>query len=528
MLTSASPRDVQPKQAIISLKPHQLAMLKRCKDIEASRKGVGIMKDPPGAGKTYVILSLLLEDIGTKKINIVVVPQNIYTQWIDAITNFSKSILYSKYIEYNEVSSLYFKPSFAGINLVVTTPLYFNIIRDALEANNVSVNRVIIDEVDSVAFLCQKPLTCKNIWMVSASFDRQKSVLLEKFGKHIKNEEIITCQCDPEFVLSGFPLPPPVIKDIICNSNYLDQILFDMFSAYELQAANAFDYSKISLKNITTVATNEKEALELLMKDLIITIETEEKTIARYDNDNTIDLDTVSRERKLMARNDSVKNLEESQYRLKTISDRLSESNICVICYEEFGNKPKIITFCCKNSFCEYCISRWYEENNKCPYCRDVCNYEKHVLIKEPDEKFAPEQFAPEQFAPEQIGKMDTLKHLLLNEVGNKVIIFSDFSKVFNEISKMLSELDINYTELDGGNIMNIDKNIYDYKFGDTKVLMCNSNFFGCGMNLEFTTDIIFIHKINEYMYNQVIGRAQRPGRISPLNVFRLLHNNEL
>jgi SNF2 family DNA or RNA helicase len=519
MLTSASPRDFQPIQAEIALKPHQLAMLKRCKDIEALRKGVGIMKDPPGAGKTYVILSLLLQDLGTKNINIVVVPQNIYTQWIDAITTFSKSIVYAKYIEYKEVSSLYFNPKFNGINLVVTTPLYFNIIRDALEANNVSVNRVIIDEVDSVAFLCQKPLTCKNIWMVSASFDRQKTTLLDTFGKHIKNEESITCQCDPEFVLSGFPLDPLVTKDIICYTNYLDQVLFDMFSAYELQAANAFDYSKIKLKNITMVATNEKDALELLMKDLIITIEKEEKAINHYDH--TIELDTVSEERKIMARNDSVKNLEESKYRLKTISDRLRESNMCVICYEEFVNKSKVITFCCQNSFCECCISTWYKnKNKKCPYCRAVGNYEEHVLIK------AQNADTPPALAPEQMGKMDNLKHLL-NEVGSKIIIFSDFSKVFNEIAKMLKELNIKYTELDGGNIVNIDRDINNYKFGDTRVLMCNSNFFGCGMNLEFTTDIIFLHKVKEDMYNQLIGRAQRPGRTAPLNVYRLLHNNE-
>jgi SNF2 family DNA or RNA helicase len=524
MLTAASPRDVQPKHANIVLKPHQLAMLKRCKDIEASRIGIGIMKDPPGAGKTYVILSLLLQDVDTKNINILVVPQNIYTQWIDAINIFSKNIKYAKYIEYNEVSSLYFKPSFKGINLVVTTPLYFNIIRDALETYNLSVNRVIIDEVDSVSFLCQKPLTCKNIWMVSASFDRQKSVLLAKFAKHVENEQKITCQCNPEFVLTGFPLPSLITKDIICYSNYLDQVLFDMFSPYELQAANALDYSKIKLKNITIVATNEKDALELLMKDLIITIEKEETNISNYDLIDDLP-DETSQQRKLIARTDSIKNLEYSKHRLKTISDRLSNGNMCVICYEEFNNTPKVITFCCQNSFCEFCISTWYMKNIKCPYCRAICNYDKHVLIKQTDEE-EPEQ--PATKTHEQIGKMDHLKNLLLNEVGSKVIIFSDFSKVFKEIANILRNINSKYTEFDGGNIANIDRDINEYKFGDTQILMCNSNFFGCGMNLEFTSDIIFLHKMEEHMYNQVIGRAQRPGRTAPLNVFRLLNHNEL
>ena len=543
MLTALSPRDVQPKQAKILLKNHQLAMLKRCKDIEACKKGIGIMKDPPGAGKTYVILSLLLQDVGTKNINILVVPQNIYTQWVDAINKFSDSITYAKYIEYNEVSSLYFNPSFNGINLVLTTPLYFNIIRDALDANkkSVIVNRVIIDEVDSVAFLWQKPLICNNMWMVSASFDRMKAILIEKFCKNV-NEESVTCQCDHEFVLTGFPLPHPVKKDIICTSSYLDHILFDMFSTYELQAANACDYSKITLKHITMVATNEKEALEFLMKDLMVTIENEEKTIAHYDN--TVDIHEDSRERKMMAREASVKNLEKSKHRLKTISDRLSESNMCLICYEEFNGQSKVITCCCQNSFCEPCISSWYKQKvmgkpiDKCPYCRTKSMYENHVLIEVHDEVPVTVPDTVPVIVPDTVPvtvpiqapnrKMDHLKHLLLNEVGGKVIIFSDFSKVFKEISKMLVELNIKYTELDGGNIANIDKDIYNYKLGDTRVLMCNSNFFGCGMNLEFTTDVIFLHKIKDDMYNQVIGRAQRHGRTAPLNVFRLLHNNEL
>lgn len=538
MLSASSPQDVQPKLAKIPLKNHQLAMLKRCKDIEASKKGIGIMKDPPGAGKTYVILSLLLQDVGTKNINILVVPQNIYTQWIDAIHKFSDSIIYAKYIEYNEVSSLYFNPSFKGINLVLTTPLYFNIIRDALDANKKSiiVNRVIIDEVDSVAFLWQKPLTCNNMWMVSASFDRMKAILIKKFCKNV-NEESVTCQCDHEFVLTGFPLPPPVKKDIICTSNYLDHILFDMFSVYELQAANACDYSKITLKHITMVATNEKEALEFLMKDLLITIEREEKNIENYDN--TVDMNEVACKRKLMARTESVKNLEKSKHRLKTISYRLSESNMCLICYEEFNGQSKVITCCCQNSFCEPCISSWYKQKvagkpiDKCPYCRTNSMYENHVLIEVRDEVPDEVPYKVPDTVPISVpiqapnSKLGNLKHLLLNEVGGKVIIFSDFSKVFKEIAKMLGELNIKYTELDGGNIANIDKDIYNYKLGDTRVLMCNSNFFGCGMNLEFTTDVIFLHKIKDDMYNQVIGRAQRPGRTAPLNVFRLLHYNE-
>ena len=47
------------------------------------------------------------------------------------------------------------------------------------------------------------------------------------------------------------------------------------------------------------------------------------------------------------------------------------------------------------------------------------------------------------------------------------------------------------------------------------------------GMNLENTTDVIFYHKTETVMYKQVIGRAQRPGRTSCLNVHNLLYLQE-
>ena len=58
-------------------------------------------------------------------------------------------------------------------------------------------------------------------------------------------------------------------------------------------------------------------------------------------------------------------------------------------------------------------------------------------------------------------------------------------------------------------------------------VLLADSSMYGCGMNFENTTDIIFIHKINPEMEKQVIGRAQRPGRVGVLNIHRLVHPNE-
>ena len=78
------------------------------------------------------------------------------------------------------------------------------------------------------------------------------------------------------------------------------------------------------------------------------------------------------------------------------------------------------------------------------------------------------------------------------------------------------------------GSTGRITKIIEQYKGNELDILLLNSRYFGSGLNLENTTDIFMFHKMNESIENQVIGRAQRPGRTQVLNVYRLLYHNEL
>ena len=56
---------------------------------------------------------------------------------------------------------------------------------------------------------------------------------------------------------------------------------------------------------------------------------------------------------------------------------------------------------------------------------------------------------------------------------------------------------------------------------------MLNSRFFGSGLNLENSTDIILYHSMTPEITKQVIGRAQRPGRTQPLNIWNLRYSDE-
>jgi SNF2 family DNA or RNA helicase len=43
---------------------------------------------------------------------------------------------------------------------------------------------------------------------------------------------------------------------------------------------------------------------------------------------------------------------------------------------------------------------------------------------------------------------------------------------------------------------------------------------YSCGMNLENTTDIIFVHNMDPQREKQVIGRAHRYGRKNALSIW--------
>ena len=126
--------------------------------------------------------------------------------------------------------------------------------------------------------------------------------------------------------------------------------------------------------------------------------------------------------------------------------------------------------------------------------------------------------------------KIEFLKKFILEiKKSDRVIIFSDFTSIFTEIVQLLHDNQINPITLDGGNINSLQKSIDLYKAGLNPVLMSNSYMYGYGMNLPETTHIILVHKLDcPLRKEQLIARAQRPGRNCRLQIYELLHKNEL
>ena len=113
-----------------------------------------------------------------------------------------------------------------------------------------------------------------------------------------------------------------------------------------------------------------------------------------------------------------------------------------------------------------------------------------------------------------------------------KFLVFTEFENLFDELKPFLVDNDFKFA-LTRGSGASVNKQIQKFKTypesGEERndCLLLNSQFCGNGLNLENATDVFIYHSMSKEMTNQVIGRAQRPGRTSQLNVWSLCYENE-
>ena len=717
LLSFDSPLNEHPKDISITLKNHQLAMLKKCIIIEKIPENkYGIMNDKPGTGKTYVILSIIYENLHESGTNIIVVPQNIYSQWASSIEKFSNKLTYKKFINYDYIISLYSNPnSILETNIVLTTSSYYHHIATTLAGSHVTVNRIFFDEIDSISNIIQTDLKSKFIWFVSASFQKE---YLGYFTNKISDSEFdnITCKCDAEFVDYNILLEQPLKTYYLCKNIYVDNILEHVLSHKELLSINAMDYTLSNQEFEKKKAKNEKDVIEIILKnrklktefektkikecnekieffkkyndnkleynanfkkqinDLEIIYSFKEKIlelINNFDNNTSFYLNINVDDREIIEimkekrreeikflknslddmigilynnndidkkldnylknngrdksisiggitqnlktfnilltgiheiiykikeskdcdkeMNDSItinfyenymktktyiadlissindfeymlisdynldlyqkvlsvteKNLIENEHKIKLLYERLTENNCCPICYELYESMDSkniyITPKCCNNKVCELCVNNWYDVAKKtsCIFCNSESVEKNNFYVYEKENYVETEiELNNEKIDDEKINYeiLNTNKQVFLNSFitklkieDKKVIIFSDYSNIFEYIQTICDENEIMHVDLDKGNMKDIDKAVLDYKYGNAKVLLSNSTLFGCGMNFENSSDIIFVHKMNHEMEKQVIGRAQRLGRKGQLKIIYLQYENE-
>jgi len=509
-----------PKELLLPLRHHQRVMLCKALSIEKNIKNSSAMnprasskeyKSPPfafmcdkaGSGKTAVLVSLILFDkilvAPQRTLTLIVVPQNIHTQWIREIQKFSGDALKVKsYTEYHDISNVFFDSEVILENdVLITTILYHNTILTAFDQLGINVYRTIYDEVDSINNVItgidekremlakevrqeglftmnntprNKGTMSKITWFVSASiysfFTEENGF---KFGNKVINAAENTVKCENTFIdSSNFKLDEP--ESIVFECDSIIDEYHDLLSINQLDAVNSLSFQNIYSPFTGKIANNEVDILIMIMEDYHLHLRVIDDTLRSLKKNRKITDDIAKQIENLKREREFYMKLVKLLHDLKCDMDCADKKD------------------CFENTI--YDLDDALDRGNT-----------KLAVINE-----------------------------LINNINSedKVLIFSDFTGPFKLLGNLLGQRKIKHCELSGGNIKDIDKAISDYKTDNTSVLFIDSSSEGCGINLENTTKLIFLHRTSDVLRNQVIGRAQRPGRNSRLTIYTIINKNEI
>ena len=641
----------QSSKIKIPLKSHQLSLVKSCHEFEKKNyrviptndqereysinSSVGIIGDNVGSGKTYVALSLIAEgeifsneEVETQhhyygrvqtivkkpvsldknlNIDVIVVPHNILSQWVDALENttlkymvYQKKNVISKFLEdtfsdeikqYDDFSvknwiSYKYNPNlfdknklenaFNNYDVVLVSSTKFNEFHNIVYSYK--VNRLIFDEADTINIAGCPTLKNNFTWFITSTYEnllysRGRTLYVtsngelsdvwqgsyvdyynESMNRQVERSRITgisktgyirdTCyniarlastelMCSlvlknhPDFVKSSFQLNEPRRFWIECDYDRRLFIVKDFVSGEVLSRLSAGDIAgAIERIDCEKVSSNEN-LVDVVTRDI-------SKNLHNAELELKMKYQIVFSSKK--AKEESIARAEEKVVELRSkidnIRDKVLKEDLCPVCYDEVQNVT--LTSCCNTKYCLECITMCSQKGNKaCPFCRAPLNMKDLIILT--DEVNIGGGSAPKKLFKD---KIHAVKKIISDAKATqnpnfKLLIFADYDASFDNLINTLSDFGLKYFTIKGTS-NTISKNIANYKSVNPHnpdkldVLLLNSNHCGSGINLENTTDLIIYHDMTDSKITQIIGRAQRPGRTSILNIWRLLHDYEI
>ena len=571
------------------LKHHQLTLLQRCLDFEHERipiissqenqenyfrTQIGIIGDRTSSGKSMVILALvmnnkpiipeaLIKTFGFNKVvisqverfnyvntNMLVIPHNLRAQWSEYIENYCKPeklksliIFKSKHFEDLQNNEL------QTYDLIVVTCTFYNRLCHIINNAKFKLRRVFYDEIDSILINSSEKVDTCFQWFVTASYKN----LLHPRGEHtwdpsisryitkasgmrttgfLKNLFVDLSNADKQytkllilknkdsFVDQSFYLPEIITNIIVCATPLTINILNGIVDRNVINCLNAGDLEGAIAHINPSHRNTECNIIDILINKCENTLKNLETRIIFtrqlfYNNEN----DRTSEINKCMQKISDVNST------IANLKSRIESTDTCCICYDNIDKKT--ILSCCSNAYCFKCINIWLSTSVFCPLCKTIVA-KKDIYVVSDDADMPDIVIDARPNAKKD--KMQNLEAVLKNimtDTKRKVLLFSSYERTFSQITQVLDSVGIRYAILKGNN-NHIGNTVNNYKNGETQVLMINTHSYGSGMNLENTTDIIMLHKLDPEFEKQVIGRAQRSGRTQSLNVWYLLHDNEV
>jgi hypothetical protein len=566
----------------ISLKDHQKSMIFAMHQLESTtlkfrastiETRIGVVGDCVGSGKTYSIMGLLSHcpilkkkvynnsQFGMKTINVqtmvdhtfsidqnlIVVPHSLISQWCEVVS--LTSMKYSVVSRRKHLDAWTFD-SDSQITLVTST-FYDEFVRTN---DRLIWSRVIYDESDTIKLpSCIQPesgfywfitSSLENIlfpsggYFTKTNFDaaHNRNLTLRKYVDGIRKTGFIKDifksleHNDANYILKNIVLKTkdsivsecmnmwdPNVFKIKCEDPMYMRILNGIVGGEVIQLLNAGNVSG-AIERLGVQTSSKETIIEVVTKQLNIKMSNIIKKV-RYisELEYTRDAEIELQQKKLDALRKEQEGINDS---IESVKQRIQQvdTGMCPICYDTLEH-PVTVT-CCNHLFCVECLTKCLTQSvsySNCPMCRTKVTTSDIIVVGKHD------SVTPVNTFPT---KHKVIQNLINSNKDGKFLIFSSHDQSFNKIQSYLIRENISNAQL-MGSASRIQNVVNNYKDGNISVLMLNSQHFGSGLNLQNTTDLIFYHRMSEDMERQVIGRAQRFGRTSPLNVHYLCYNNE-
>lgn len=409
--------------------------------------------------------------------------------------------------------------------IIMNERSYKSLIR-SLNTKNFLFQRLIIDEVDYIHIPAFEPVPAIFIWCIQGQFyvndnigtrlaiSRSRTIyfknLFHRSFEYLNEmlQKTITVSNNGEFIDASLNLPPPRFETITLKRSILNQLVRDILPTEMMaRSLNAFDYDAIigCLRN----ASSSESIISSLMKDFDNRIENVQQTLRLAPEDTLADL--IERINKIKKDRDEVLR-------------RVRESNCCPITLDEIRVKAAVP--CCGNVFEFNNVLAWILQKGQCPMCRTYLIPEE--LIVDNQNKQINTLYEPliVNSKIQCLGRVIT--ELYSVEPNARVLLFSEH-QISNDAYQLLQR-----TVPDGsvktttGQTAHVVKHLKDFREGKIRLLFMDAHTYATGLNLETCTHIITLHRMHDTgVYWQLIGRGQRPGRKTQLQVINIFYDDE-
>lgn len=321
-----------------------------------------------------------------------------------------------------------------------------------------------------------------------------------------------------DYIKTSFSTPTITSRQIVCATPTNIRVLDSFISRDMMERLNAGDVAG-ALESLGMNSYTETEITSAVTSSLQKELDNARKT---YEFKKSLEYSTEAL--KYKAIEVCEQKIASIESRISAIQERLkrAKEQTCPICYCDLTSPS--VTPCCQQLFCFACLCESLKRVASCPLCRARISDIKEIKVVG---ETAAAPLTPEIPSSQPLNKNDSFIKFMKENPTARVLMFSSYDASFTKLEQCLDDADIHYATLNGSQLR-IAKLLREFKAGKHNVLFLNARNMGAGLNIESASHVVLFHRMSSELESQIIGRANRLGRTSPLEVVYLIHQNEI